>query len=131
MKQSIVFGLLLTVVAGSSCQVSKDQVTTKLDVVSKDSLTLVDPLIELPRIVIRPKITYPSSLRPEKRIVVYVKATIDTAGKSSNIAIVRASHTPFDTLAITFAAQYKFSPGKIDGKIVTQTISWPIEFLPN
>lgn len=130
MRLQLAFVLIVMTVAGLFCQTQRRSSVSRSDSAFSDTLILIDPLIELPRILKKPPIQYPEGLELTEQIIVYVKATIDTLGKTSDIAIVRGSNTPFDTVAVRLAAEYSFSPGKIDGKVTVQTISWAIEFTP-
>lgn len=95
-----------------------------------DSLTLVDPYIDLPKMLTKPPVTYPDSVKLKNPILVYVGATVDTVGRLSAVSLARPTNTVFDALAIDLAYKFKFSPGHIDGRPSVMRISWAIEFTP-
>jgi TonB family protein len=98
--------------------------------VATDSLTLVDPLVEVPKFVVKPKAIYPDSIKLKNRLVVIVRATVDTLGNVSDVAVVHRTGTVFDTLAIHLAQQFKFTAGRIDNRASIVKISWGSEFIP-
>lgn len=131
MKSYLFIHLLLILFGIFSCQSRQQAVPAQNTAQSGDSLTLTDPLIELPRIIEKPCIEFSIDAPPmEQKVVVYVKATIDTVGKISDVRVVRSVNALFDEKAIELAQKYKFAPGKIDRKLSAMTISWAIEFSP-
>ena len=126
-KYVVILVLFLSTICLQQCRKSK---TPKVDVATDtDSLKLIEADIELPRIMGRPEIIFPEdAIFYGKSAVVWVKARIDKDGRVHDVEVAKSPQPVFNKYAQALAYEYRFQPGKIDGKISELSISWPIEF---
>lgn len=97
----------------------------------RDSLTITDPMIHVPRILYKPNIELPQGVRLDSgKVTVFVKATIDTLGKVHSVKVLKSDNRAYNKKALQLAKRYIFESGTVDGKSRPLVISWPIEFMP-
>lgn len=86
--------------------------------------------------VVRPKVietvdpTYPEELRKEKvEGNVVLVALIDEAGRVAKATVKESAHQAFSTAAQEALRQWRFEPGRVDGKVAPVEMTITIRFL--
>lgn len=85
-------------------------------------------LDDQPKLLNRPGITFPESLR--RRGVTEGRVSLDVEihpnGQVDVLRVVECSHPEFSSIATNFATRARFSPPKKDGRPVAAKFRWPI-----
>ncbi|MEM7011337.1 MAG: energy transducer TonB [Verrucomicrobiota bacterium] len=81
-----------------------------------------------PRLLNRPRVRYPSSLRKrgiyKGRVVLEIE--ISPSGVPTVLRVIDASHPELVSMARSFATRARFTPPKKDGRVVAATFQWPL-----
>ncbi|MFA5087686.1 MAG: energy transducer TonB [Candidatus Omnitrophota bacterium] len=107
--------------------------TLKLNVMSSegedfDALFFVDDLDQKPRVVYQPGPVLNETLRRKTPGTVYILFIVDQDGRVVNPTIQRSTDSSFEIPALAAVKQWKFEPGKRNGKSVRFRMRVPITF---
>lgn len=85
-----------------------------------------------PRLLNRPNVTYPASLKNQgiREGKVILEVMINVSGSVSVRRVISSSHPDVIPMARAFASRSRFSPPKKDGRIVNAVFNWPLVLRP-
>ncbi|MEM7603075.1 MAG: energy transducer TonB, partial [Verrucomicrobiota bacterium] len=94
----------------------------------KRMIFTLNDLDDQPRLLNRPRISFPESLRrrgvTEGRVCLEVE--IHPNGRVDVLRVIECSDPEFASIATNFATRARFSPPKKDGRPVAAKFQWPI-----
>ncbi len=93
-----------------------------------DSLFSMADLDQQPRVIYQPGPTLNDQLRRKAPGTVYVLFIVDQGGRVENPLVQKSSDSIFETPALAAVKQWKFEPGKRNGKAVRFRMRVPISF---
>ena len=94
-----------------------------------DAVFSMADLDQAPRVVSQPAPQYPSALRAQKaRGTVHVLFVVDRDGRVVKPLVQKSTHSAFERPALDAVRQWRFEPGKRNGKAVQFRMRIPITF---
>lgn len=93
-----------------------------------DALFSISELDQKPRVIYQPSPTLTDAIRRKAPGTVYIVFIVDQQGRVQKPIIERSSDSVFDKAAMSAVKQWKFEPGKRNGKPVRFRMRVPITF---
>jgi protein TonB len=93
-----------------------------------DAVFSMADLDQKPRVIYQPGPTMDAKIRKKAPGTVYILFVVDQSGRVANPVVQKATDPAFEKPALAAVKQWKFEPGKRNGKAVRFRMRVPITF---